>query len=156
VGGERWLVGLLILAGLGAAIWIMGARGSGFGATAALALALGGILLIEGWSYPSRYAERSNIRGFTAAMATRLPAEGRVLAYPDAGLSYDFYLRRPVRELPGPADLESVLADPRPGDVLLMREPGWAAMRPRAEARWQVLLSDRVGRDRIVLLGPRS
>jgi hypothetical protein len=88
-------------------------------------------------------------------MAARLPAAARVLAYPDAGLSYDFYLRRPVRELAGPADVEAVLSAPRPGDVLLMREQAWAAVRPRAEARWQVLLADHVGRSQVVLLSPR-
>lgn len=152
---ERWVVSALALAGLVVALTLLAARGSGQGAAVALALTLGSILLIEGWTYPPRFAERSNIRGFTAAMAARLPADARVLAYPDAGLSYDFYLRRPVRELAGPADLEAVLSAPRPGDVLLMREQAWAAVRPRAEARWQVLLADHVGRSQVVLLGPR-
>jgi hypothetical protein len=39
--------------------------------------------------------------------------------------------------------------------VVLMREERWAKMRAANEARWQVLLADRVGRDRMVLLGPR-
>ena len=154
-GWERWMVSLLVLAGLVAALALLAARASGLGATAALALALVGILLIEGWSYPRRFAERTNIRAFTAAMAARLPPDARILAYPDAGLSYDFYLRRTVRELPGAADLESVLAAPRPGDVLLLRQAGWAAARDRAGPRWHVLLTDRVGRDRMVLLAPR-
>jgi 4-amino-4-deoxy-L-arabinose transferase-like glycosyltransferase len=154
-GWERWVVSGLVLAGLAAALWILARRGSGLGATAALALALGGILLIEGWTYPGRYAERTNIRGFTAAVAARLPRDAHVLAHPDASLAYDFYLRRPVRELPGAADLAAELAAPRPGDVLLMREAGWAAVRERAEGRWQVLLADRVGRDQMVLLGQR-
>ena len=36
-----------------------------------------------------------------------------------------------------------------------MREDRWATMRETYDARWQVLLADRVGRDRMVLLGPR-
>jgi hypothetical protein len=68
---------------------------------------------------------------------------------------YDFYLRRPIDELPRLSDLEARLAAPGPGDVVLMREERWAKMRPANEARWQVLLADRVGRDRMVLLGPR-
>jgi hypothetical protein len=118
-------------------------------------MALGGILLIEGWGYPARYVESSNIRGFTAAMAGHLTPDARVLAYPDAGLSYDFYLRRPVRELPGTADLEGELSAPGPTDVLLIRESRWAALRLRAQDRWQVLMTDRVGREQMLLLGPR-
>jgi hypothetical protein len=153
-GWERGLTCGLALAGLAAAVVLM-ARGAGFGATAVLAMALGGILLIEGWGYPARYVESSNIRGFTAAMAGHLTPDARVLAYPDAGLSYDFYLRRPVRELPGTADLEGELSAPGPTDVLLIRESRWAALRLPAQDRWQVLMTDRVGREQMLLLGPR-
>jgi 4-amino-4-deoxy-L-arabinose transferase-like glycosyltransferase len=153
-GWERGLACLLALAGLAAAA-VLAARGAGFGATTALSLALGGILLIEGWGYPARFAESSNIRGFTTAMAGHLTPESRVLAYPDAGLSYDLYLRRPVRELNGTADLEAELAGPGPNDVLLIRESRWAALRSPTRDRWQVLMADRVGREPVLLLGPR-
>jgi 4-amino-4-deoxy-L-arabinose transferase-like glycosyltransferase len=154
-GWERWLVSLLMLGGLVAALAILAKRGSGLGATLAVAVALGGILFVEGWGYPTRYAERLNIRGFTAAMATKLSPEERVLAYPDANLYYDFYLRRPVRELGTAAELDAVLASPKPGDVLLMREAAWSAERPRADSRWEVRLTGHVGAHPMVLLGPR-
>ncbi|HEU4440079.1 MAG TPA: hypothetical protein VFT36_12570, partial [Methylomirabilota bacterium] len=154
-GGERWLVSLLMLAGLVVALAILARGGSGLAATMAVAAALGGILLVEGWGYPARYAERSNIRGFTAAMATALSPGERVLAYPDAGLYYDYYLRRPLRELGTAAELEAELASPAAGDVLLMREAAWSAARARAESRWEVRLTGRVGTHPMVLLGPR-
>jgi 4-amino-4-deoxy-L-arabinose transferase-like glycosyltransferase len=154
-GWERWLVSFLMLAGLVTALAILGRGGSGFAATMAVAVALGGILFVEGWGYPTRYAEQSNIRGFTAGMAAALSAEERVLAYPDAGLYYDYYLRRPVRELATAAQLESVLASPQAGDVLLMREAGWSEVRPKAESRWEVRLTGHVGSRPMVLLGPR-
>jgi 4-amino-4-deoxy-L-arabinose transferase-like glycosyltransferase len=154
-GGERWLVSLLMLGGLVAALVVLAKRGSGVGATLAVAIALGGILFVEGWGYPTRYAERLNIRGFTAAMATKLAPEERVLAYPDANLYFDFYLRRPVRELATPAELEGVLAAAPPGDVLLMRDTDWMAERPRAASRWEVRLTGQVGNHPMVLLGPR-
>ncbi|HKW95047.1 MAG TPA: glycosyltransferase family 39 protein [Methylomirabilota bacterium] len=153
---ERWLVGALAVGGLAAACWLLARRGDGFAATVAVGVALGGILFVQGWTYPPRYAARSNIRGFTSAMAERLPPGAHVFAYPDAGLAYDFYLRRPVREIPAAAGLDALLASPRPGDVLLMPEARWSALRPTAEARWQVLVADRVGRHRMVLLGQRS
>ena len=154
-GAERWLVSLFMLAGLVAALVILARKGSGFAATMAVATALGGILLVEGWGYPTRYAERANIRGFTAAMAAKLSPAERILAYPDANLYYDFYLRRPVRELSTPAALQSALASPEPGDVLLMRAATWSAVPPEAAARWDVRLTDRVGGHTMVLLAPR-
>jgi hypothetical protein len=39
--------------------------------------------------------------------------------------------------------------------VVLIREDRWATLRAANEARWQVLLADRVDRARMVLLGPR-
>jgi 4-amino-4-deoxy-L-arabinose transferase-like glycosyltransferase len=155
VGWPRWVVAALAVAGPVAALGLLAARGSGAAATAALALGLGGILLVEGWTYPGRHAERSNIRAFTAAIADRLPPEPRVVTYLDAGLVYDYYLRRPIHEVSGPADLDALLTAPGFGDVVLIREDRWASLRAAHKADWQVLLAGRVGRDRMVLLGPR-
>jgi 4-amino-4-deoxy-L-arabinose transferase-like glycosyltransferase len=155
-GWPRWMIAALVAGGPAAALGLFAVRRSGAVAAVALALALGGILIIEGWTYPGRYADRSNIRGFTAAVAERLPPDARVITYLDAGLVYDFYLRRPVQELPRLADLEARLAAGAPGDVVVIREERWATLRAAHEARWQVLLSGRVGRDRMVLLGPRA
>jgi 4-amino-4-deoxy-L-arabinose transferase-like glycosyltransferase len=154
-GWARWVIAALAVAGPVAALGLLAVRGSGVAATLALALAVGGILTVEGWTYPGRHAERSNILGFTAAVAERLPPDPRIITHLDAGLSYDFYLRRPIHELVRLADLEARLAAPAPGDVVLMREERWEKMRAANDARWQVLLSGRVGRDRMLLLGPR-
>ena len=154
-GWPRWVIAALAAAGPAAALGLLAVRRSGIAATMVLALALGGILIVEGWTYPGRDAERSNIRGFTAGVAERLPPDARIFTYLDAGLVYDFYLRRPVQELPSLADLEARLVAPAPGDVVLIREERWATLRAANEARWQVLLADRVGRVRMVLLGPR-
>ena len=155
-GWSRGAIAALMAAGPAAALGVLAVRRSGAAATLVLALALGGILIVEGWTYPGRYAEHSNIRGFAAAVVERLPPEPRIITYLDAGLVYDFYLRRPVEELPGLPDLAARLAAPRPGDVILMREERWATLRAAHEARWQVLLADRVARVRMVLLGPRA
>jgi 4-amino-4-deoxy-L-arabinose transferase-like glycosyltransferase len=154
-GWARGVTATLLAVGSAAALGMLAFRRSGTAAMVVLALALGGILIVVGWTYPARYAERSNIRGFTAAVAERLPADARVVTHLDAGLVYDFYLRRPVQELPSLADLQARLAAPAPGDVVLIREDRWATLRAANEARWQVLLADRVDRARMVLLGPR-
>jgi 4-amino-4-deoxy-L-arabinose transferase-like glycosyltransferase len=154
-GWSRAVIAALTVAGPAAALGLLAIRRSGVAATVVLALALGGILIVEGWTYPARYAERTNIRGFTAAVAERVPPDVRILTYLDAGLVYDFYLRRSIQELPGLADLDARLAAPTPGAVVLIREDRWATMRAAHEARWQVLLADQVGRVRMILLGPR-
>jgi hypothetical protein len=154
-GWPRGVIAALAVAGSGVALALLAARASGATAALALGLALGGILVVAGWTYPARYAERTNIRGFTAAVAERLPPNARVVTHLDAGLAHDFYLRRPVQELPRLADLDALLAAPGPGDVVLMREERWEKMRAANQARWQVLLADHVSRDRMVLLGPR-
>ncbi|MEX2223257.1 MAG: glycosyltransferase family 39 protein [Candidatus Rokuibacteriota bacterium] len=154
-GWPRWVIAALAVAGPVAAFGFLAIRGSGIAATGALALALGGILAVEGWTYPGRYAERTNIRAFTVAVAERLPPDPRIVTHLDAGLAHDFYLRQPIHELPRLADLEALLAAPGPGDVVLMHEERWEKMRGANEARWQVLVAERVGRDRMVLLGPR-
>jgi hypothetical protein len=153
-GWERGVSCALAVAGVAAALALVW-RGAGFAATAALATALGGILLIESLGYPGRYAESTNIRGFTAALAAKLQPDSRVLAYPDAGLSYDFYLRRPVRELGTPAELATELGAPGPSDVLMIREKRWTALRLPGQERWRVVLVDRVGADRMLLLEPQ-
>ena len=154
-GWPRGVIAALMAAGVVVALGLLAVRNSGIGATVALALAVGGILVVEGWTYPGRAAERSNIRVFTAAVAERLPPNPRIVTHLDAGLAYDFHLRRPIHDLPRLADLDARLAAPGPGDVVLMREERWATMRAANEARWQVLLAGRVGRGRMVLLGPR-
>src|SRR5262249_25419560 len=120
-GWERGAACGLAVAGVATALVLMW-RGAGFAATAALATALVGTLLSEVWGYPGRYAASTNMRGFTAALASKLQPDTRVLAYPDAGLSYDFYLRRPVRELGTVTELAAVLREPGPTDVLMIRE----------------------------------
>ncbi len=153
-GWERWTVSALAVAGTAAALVTLAARGSGTAAASAGALALGAILFIEGWTYPLRYAEWSNIRGFTAAMVERLPSGARVTAHPDAGLAYDFYLRRWLREVPTHDALRAFLETPGKDGVLLIREERWADFRDDIHASWRVLATGRVGRHRMLLVGP--
>src|SRR5262249_47184563 len=91
----RWLVGGLAVAGLAAACWVLARGGDGFTATVALGVALGGILLVQGWTDPPRYAARTNLRGLTSAMAARLPPRAPRFAYADA--------RAGLRLLPAPS-----------------------------------------------------
>jgi hypothetical protein len=81
-----------------------------------------------------------------------LPAGTLLLGYPDASLAYDFYLRRPVRELRGPDEVRAFLARPRAA-ALLTREENWVELRAGADAAWRPLLARTVAGRRMVVVG---
>jgi 4-amino-4-deoxy-L-arabinose transferase-like glycosyltransferase len=154
-GWERLIVAALAVAGPVAALVALAMRQSGLLATSALALALGGILFIEAWTYPTRYAEWYDVPGFAGRAAAQLPPGARLFAYPDADLAYDFYLRRSVREIQEPDSLKSFLDAAPEGEMLLIREDRWIPFSREAGTGWRVLVSGRVARHQMLLLGRR-
>jgi 4-amino-4-deoxy-L-arabinose transferase-like glycosyltransferase len=155
-GWESVTVALLLVVGPAAALVTLVRRRSGAVAASALALALGGILFIEGLGYPARYTEWHDVPGFAARAAQQLPPGARLLAYPDAGLAYDFYLRRSVREIHEADRLKALLSAPQEGEMLLLvRADRWAPLQQEAGPGWQILASERVARHRMLLLGRR-
>jgi len=154
-GSERLIVAALALAGPVAALVALAIRRSGLFATSALALALGGILFIEAWTYPARYMDWYDVPGFAARAAAQLPPGSRLFGYPDAGLAYDFYLRRSIREIQEPETLRAFLGASREGEMLLIREDRWAPFRREAGSKWQALASGRVARHQTLLVGKR-
>ena len=98
-GPERWLVAALALAGAGTAL-VAALRGAGgFAVTLRLAAALLAVLALEAATYPARYAHWYDVRSFVERVRKERPAGGVVLAYPDANLAFDFYLRGAVQEM---------------------------------------------------------
>jgi hypothetical protein len=154
-GWERLIVAALALAGPVAALVALALRRSGLLAAFALALALGGILFIEAWTYPARYRDWYDVPSFAASAASQLPPDSRLFGYPDAGLAYDFYLRRSIREIQEPETLRTFLGASREGEMLLIREDRWAPFRREAGSQWQVLASGRVARHQMLLVGKR-
>ena len=57
------------------------------------------ILGYEAWTFAARYNERYDVRGFAGRIASRVGSEDDLVAFQSGRLSYDFYLRRPVREI---------------------------------------------------------
>ena len=78
--------------------------------------------------------------------------EAPLLAYPDANLAWDFYLRRPVREVQSEGEATALLAAP-PNARLLIRAEDWQRLEPRADPAWRVLDQGQVGRRRFILVG---
>jgi hypothetical protein len=115
-------------------------------------VALIAVLGLEGIGYPARYAEWYGVRSFAERMRTARPADTALLAYPDANLAFDFYLRRPIRELPRAEQVAAMVARPAAHDALLIREERWTTLRAGADPSWRPVASGVVGGRPFVLL----
>ena len=143
------IVALLVATALAA---VVAARRAAFARGGlVLALGIGAILLIEGARHPARFAREFDVRPIaTAAQALTRPGSA-VRVYPDIGLTYDFYLRRPVVELDR-GRVEQLLAGSASGAVIMSRK-SWTGLQPHAHPSWRVIASRRVANDEMVVLG---
>jgi hypothetical protein len=151
-GIERALVVAFLLAGAGAGLVAAWRRAGGFAVATCWAVAVIAVLGLEGVSYPARYAEWYGVRSFAEQVRKARPAETALLAYPDANLAFDFYLRRPIRELPDTEQVLAVVARPAARDALLIREERWSTLRAGADPSWRAVASGVVGGRPFVLL----
>lgn len=144
---------LLLLAATACLGLVRGARAPDASGAVVLALALAAIFLVEGVTYPGRYASAFDVRPLAAAAAASTPPGGAVIGYPDLRLSYDVYLHhRRVSEMSdGGAVRARVCAAPR--DVFIMTLDRWKALAPDAHPRWRILGSTQVGDRRMVTVG---
>ncbi len=151
---ERALaVGVVVLGG---AVAYLLARHEAFDAMAvAVAVTVGGILVLTGAMYPARYRRDNDVRPLTAAVASHAPPGTAVVGHPDLRLSYDFYLRRPVTEVASGEKMLTLLAN-SPGQVIITSRERWLGLAPRAGPSWRVLANATVGgREMVVVGSPR-
>jgi len=149
---ERWTVASAVI--VGAALALLALRLERRGAIGAAWLA-GGFavaMAVTAVGYPPRFARMHDFPGAARRVATKLDAAEPLLAYPDANLAWDFYLRRPVRELRNEAEATTLLAAV-PRARLLMPPEEWARLKPQANAAWRTLDEGQIGRRHYVLLG---
>jgi 4-amino-4-deoxy-L-arabinose transferase-like glycosyltransferase len=150
----RGEVAVIVALALGAALsQVLGARRAAVAAgTAGAALLVAAGMVVEGATYPVRYARQNDLRPLAEAVAHHTPAGVAVVAYPDARLSLDFYVRRPVIEAPTP-EMAARLAANLPGAAVITEEAHWpilAAVLPRSS---RVAIRARAGgRDYVVIL----
>jgi 4-amino-4-deoxy-L-arabinose transferase-like glycosyltransferase len=153
-GWERGVVAAVLLAGA-IATYLLGQREAWTALTAMVALTLAVTLVLAGFRYPGRHARAYDVRPLAAAAARHLGPGGTVYAYPDLPLSYDFYLRRPVVELTAVDRVLHLLANPKPGQVLVTSRERWQDMISRAPSAWRVLATRTVdGREMVVVGSP--
>jgi 4-amino-4-deoxy-L-arabinose transferase-like glycosyltransferase len=149
---ERWLVATAIIAGAALALLSLRVDQSGLAASAWLAAGLGVALAVTAVTYPARFTRINDYPAVARRIALGLDPAQPLLAYPDANLAWDFYLRRPVRELKSEREATALLGASPTGRVL-MRAEDWQRLKPRADAAWRTLDEGQVGRRRFVLLG---
>ncbi len=149
---ERWLVAASLVAGAALGLWRLVRGGDGLAATAWIAAGLGVALAVTALGYPERFARANDYRGMAQRFVARLEPGAPLLAYPDANLVWDFYMRHPVREVRRDADVRALLASP-PAARLMLRAEEWARLGPAANPGWRVLDEGTAGRRRFVLLG---
>ena len=148
---ERTAMALLALAGAAALVLGVRRRAARIGAVG-LGLAMAGILVLEGLTYPVRYTRAFDIRPLAATAAAGLPRDGVVFGHPDLRLSYDVYLARRVLELPAEADVRARLAGD-PSARVIMPAAKWEALAPGADSTWRVLASANLRERPMVVVG---
>ena len=141
---------------LGLAACVVLVRGVRLGApttgAVGLALAMAGILLVEGITYPIRYTRAFDVRPLTVAAAANVAPGGTVVGYPGLRLSYDFYLQRRVVEIADDAAVRARLAT-APHDAFIMTAERWRALAPAADSAWRVLASAPLADKTMVAVG---
>jgi hypothetical protein len=128
---ERALMGGLLVAGAVAALVLVRRGHGGVAFVTCWALALIAVLGLEG--------------------KARL-SEAALVAYPDANLAFDFYLRRSIREMHRTDQVLAMVTRPATPRALLIREERWTTLRADADPSWRPVASGVVGGRPFVLL----
>ena len=145
------LVGISIV-GLAIALWSLWSRRSPSRAVSWLAATLGVILAFGSGLYAASLASTYSIQAFAERVRGSLAPDAAIVAYPDAGLAFDFYLDRPITEVTDRDRIVQRLQSPATGATLL---PGgdWTSLSRSAHPSW-CSLGEVVMRSRsYVLLG---
>jgi len=149
---ERWVVAGALVGGSALALLSLRVDHGGLAACSWIAAGLGIALAVTAVGYPPRFAKANDYPAVAGRIAAQLDPDAPLLAYPDANLAWDFYLRRPVRELRSEGEVTELLAAP-PKARLLIRAEDWQRLKPQADPAWRVLDQGQVGRRRFILLG---
>ena len=149
---ERGVVAGALIGGSALALFSLRVDHSGLAAAAWIALGLGLALAVTAHGYPARFAKDHDYPGVARRIAPLLDPAQPLLAYPDANLAWDFYLRHPVSEVRSEGEARALLAAP-PSARLLIRAEEWQRLKPQVDAGWKVLDEGQVGRRHFVLLG---
>ena len=148
---EQAAIAVLALAAA-AALIVAARRGVPGQGAIGLALAMAGVLVVVGITYPARYTRSFDLRPMAKAITTSVPPSGTVLGYPDVRLAYNFYVRRTIIETRDATDVRQRIAA-GPPDAILVSADRWRALGLPDAAAWRILASSRLGGRTILLVG---
>jgi 4-amino-4-deoxy-L-arabinose transferase-like glycosyltransferase len=87
-------------------------------AFAIIALTTASMLTYEAWTVGRRYTARYDVKGFARRVADHVSPTDDLLAFESGRLSYDFYLRRPVKGIRDASELAASVTTGRPVFVI--------------------------------------
>ena len=117
----------------------------------ATTLLISAVMILEGITYPARYTRANDLRPLAEAAARLTPPGTAVIAHPDARLSLDFYVRRPVLEAVTPEVAAALVA--RTGGAVVTARSHWPALAAVLPASARVAATAEVGgRDYVVIV----
>jgi 4-amino-4-deoxy-L-arabinose transferase-like glycosyltransferase len=148
---ERALVAVFASLGI-TGVLLTSHRGRLISLAGVLAIVIGAILAIEGYTSPMRRARYYDVPALGAVATAHIPPGGTLFAYPDLALQYDVYVHRRIVEI-GPDELDRLLAAPSTDAVILTRRRWATAQTSTGAAGWHVLESRTVGGLDVVLVG---
>jgi 4-amino-4-deoxy-L-arabinose transferase-like glycosyltransferase len=148
---ERALIAVLVGLGI-AGVLLTSRRERLIGLAAVIAIVIGAILAIEGYTSPMRRARYYDVPALGAMATAHIPPGGTLFAYPDLALQYDVYVHRRIVEI-GSDELDRLLAAPSTDAVILTRRRWATAQTGTGVAGWHVLESRTVGGLDVLVVG---
>jgi 4-amino-4-deoxy-L-arabinose transferase-like glycosyltransferase len=148
---ERVLIAVLVAIGM-LGVLTASRRATLIGEGVLIALAMGAVLMIEGYTSPVRRARYYDVAALGSAATNHLSDGGTAFGYPDLSLEYDVYVHRRIVEI-GSGELGRLLAEPA-ADVVILTRRRWTEAHARpVSASWRVLESRTVGGKDMVVIG---
>lgn len=143
---------VILLLGAALSVAIAAWRRAFVAGIAAAAGILAMVMIVEGVTYPRRYARDNDVRPLAQAVIRNTPPGSPVIAYPDARLSLDFYVGRPVLEA-STHDAVAALMAKSPGAVVTART-NWATLAPLLPPSSRVVGTGQAGAREYVVVVP--
>jgi 4-amino-4-deoxy-L-arabinose transferase-like glycosyltransferase len=117
-----------------------------------IAMVMGAILTVEGFTSTSRRARYYDIPALGAAAMGHTAPGRTTFGYPDLSLEYDVYVRGRVVEIDS-GELRRLIAEPA-RDVVILTRRRWAEVQAgTVSAGWQVLENRTIGGKDVVVVG---
>jgi 4-amino-4-deoxy-L-arabinose transferase-like glycosyltransferase len=110
------------------------------------------VMILEGVTYPRRYARDNDVRPLAQAVIRHTPPGSPVIVYPDARLSLDFYVGRPIIEATTRDGAAALMA--KSSSALVTPRTHWLALAPLLPPSSRVVTTGQAGGREYVVVVP--